>query len=188
MAHKAANELHLKHMGERYIEVFQCSVHDMSLMLTTSHANQMAAQHLNHLNNNNNTTPQNNSNGTFMPNNPLPVHHQLLSPTRSNGLVHPVLPPFPPMYNAQLPPPTLSPNGFYPAPAFSVMNPVVRSLHSCPYCVLYSTFNTLYIRRATQSYRDSSKERFMPSHPMHSGSNPPSAKLSLRARRVVSSL
>lgn len=128
LAHKAANELHLKHMGERYIEVFQCSVHDMSLMLATSHANQITAQHLNHMNNNSNTSPQSNNNN-FIPTSPLPIHHQLLSPTGANGMVHPMLPHVPTMYNGQFPQmsPTITPNGFYAAHPFSVLNPVVRS-------------------------------------------------------------
>lgn len=58
-AHKCANDLHLKHMGERYIEVFQCSVQDMTWMLATSHANQLACQHLNQINNNNNNNMNN---------------------------------------------------------------------------------------------------------------------------------
>ena len=130
-AHKAANDLHLKHMGERYIEVFQCSVHDMSLMLATSHANQL--QHMNQLNNNNNNTnsscPPNHNSNSFVPGTPLALHpgHPLFSPTSSNGMVHSLIPPVAPMFNGQYPPisPTLSPNGFYPHP-FSFINPVVR--------------------------------------------------------------
>ena len=35
----------------RYIEVFQCCIQDMAWMLATSHANQLAAQHMSKINN-----------------------------------------------------------------------------------------------------------------------------------------
>lgn len=137
LAHKAANELHLKHMGERYIEVFQCSVHDMSIMLASSHANQMSVQQKNQLinssnnnNNNNNTNLSNHSNNNFIPSSPLAMHHghPLLSPSSSNAMVHPLLPPIPTVFNGRFAPmsPTISPNGFYPPHAFSLVSPMVR--------------------------------------------------------------
>jgi len=58
-AHKCATDLHLKHMGERYIEVFQCCVQDMAWMLATSHANQIAAQQMSCANNSKRFTEKN---------------------------------------------------------------------------------------------------------------------------------
>ncbi len=91
IAHKAANELHLKHIGERYIEVFQCSVHDMNLMLATSHANQISAY-----TNNNHT-----SNKTCI--HPAPAHaqhcHRLLAPASNAFIHHPIMSTVPSIYN-----------------------------------------------------------------------------------------
>ena len=125
-AHKCANDLHLKHMGERYIEVFQCSVQDMTWMLATSHANQLAAQHLNQLNNNNSkNNANNNNNNTYHPNPPSPP--PILSTTQAppmNGLI-------------ATPPQSITTNGFLPQnippiPIFTNQYPHVLSpVHGC---------------------------------------------------------
>jgi hypothetical protein len=125
-AHKCANELHLRHMGERYIEVFQCSVQDMTWMLATSHANQLAAQHLNQLNNNslkNNVSDVDNNN-----------HHQttpspsILPTTQAppmNGLI--ATPSSPPITSNRIVPQNIPPIPFFTAPYPSVVSPV----HGC---------------------------------------------------------
>ena len=126
LAHKAANEFHLKHMGERYIEVFQCSLHDMSLMLATSQANQMASHHIKHINNNNNFVP------ALSPL-PVPHVHNFLPPSPS---LHPMISAVPAIFNAtgyhQLSP-TVNPVGFLPAHPLSLVRAMVGRL---PYLVL----------------------------------------------------
>ncbi|XP_065064441.1 epithelial splicing regulatory protein 1-like isoform X2 [Rhopilema esculentum] len=148
-AHKAANELHLKHMGERYIEVFQCSIHDMSLMLATSQANQMAAQHLNRVNNNNtctsngvSTNNNNNNSNNFIPTSPLPIQqgHRLLSPTGSNSMVLPIIPAIPTVVNGHYPhlSPTVPHGEFFQAHPFPYVSPMIphenMNFSTSPYC------------------------------------------------------
>ena len=56
-AQDAASSLHKQHMGERYIEVFQCSANDIATILATgayNHATKI--QHYNNYNFNNNYT------------------------------------------------------------------------------------------------------------------------------------
>lgn len=100
-AHKCADDLHLKHMGERYIEVFQCSVQDMTWMLATSHANQLASQHLNQANNNTNKNNSNNNGTNYHPQTPSPPppHLQTTQSPPMNGLI-------------STPPPTITTNGY----------------------------------------------------------------------------
>ncbi|XP_047130922.1 epithelial splicing regulatory protein 1 [Hydra vulgaris] len=128
-AHTCANDRHLKHLGERYIEVFQCSVQDMTWMLATSHANQLASQQLNHANKNVSiyhqqsptyhtaTAPQ------YHPSTPSPppVIQTTSAPTiiappplTSTGILTPISPI--PIYTGQFPQ-IISPiaNGFVPA-------------------------------------------------------------------------
>eukprot|EP00111_Clytia_hemisphaerica_P019117 TCONS_00056438-protein len=111
-AHKCAGDLHLKHMGERYIEVFQCSVQDMTWMLATSHANQLACQHLSQLNHtktpktssSNNTTSPAGAKTTFQPSTPSPPPPPILQTTQA-----------PPMNGILTsPPPPITTNGFFP--------------------------------------------------------------------------
>lgn len=118
-AHKCANDLHLKHMGERYIEVFQCSVQDMTWMLATSHANQLACQHLSQLNNAKNsgsggkTSPVNStspSKSSYQQSTPSPPPPPPLLQTTQAG------PPPPPMNGILTSPPVPPPittNGYF---------------------------------------------------------------------------
>lgn len=76
-------------MGERYIEVFQCSVQDMTWMLATSHANQLAAQQMNQINNNNNTKNNNNNNNYHAKTPSPPPILQTTQAPPMNGLITP---------------------------------------------------------------------------------------------------
>jgi len=109
-AHKCASDLHLKHMGERYIEVFQCSVQDMTWMLATSHANQLACQHLSQINSTKNVkAPQTNNpqQNVIKPNfqpttpSPPPTIIQTTQAPPMNGIL------------SSPPPPPITTNGFY---------------------------------------------------------------------------
>lgn len=129
-AHKCANDLHLKHMGERYIEVFQCSVQDMTWMLATSHANQLACQHLSQINNNNtkninkSVSPVSSSSTnktTFQPTTPSPP--PLIQTTQTppmNGIL--TSPPAPPITTTGFFTPEVSPLPIYTGP-FPAMFP-----------------------------------------------------------------
>lgn len=55
-AQDAANGLHKQHMGERYIEVFQCSANDIATILTSAFNHATKMQHFNNYNFNNNYT------------------------------------------------------------------------------------------------------------------------------------
>lgn len=128
-AHTCANDRHLKHLGERYIEVFQCSVQDMTWMLATSHANQLASQQLNHANKNvsiyhqQSPTYHTASAPQYHPSTPSPppVIQTTSAPTiiappplTSTGILTPISPI--PIYTGQFPQ-IISPiaNGFVPA-------------------------------------------------------------------------
>lgn len=123
-AHNCANELHLKHMGERYIEVFQCSVQDMTWMLATSHANQLAAQQMNQIsnsknNNNNSTSYQRHSKSPSPP--PVQQTTQVSQPI--NGLI--TSPPAPPpITTTTFLPPNVSSIPVYPNQYQPIMTPV----------------------------------------------------------------
>lgn len=101
-------------MGERYIEVFQCSVQDMTWMLATSHANQLACQHLSQLNNTKNsgkTSPVNVSSPskpTYQQSTPSPPPPPLIQTTQAAP---------PPHMNGILTsppgPPPITTNGYY---------------------------------------------------------------------------
>ena len=70
---------------------------------------------------------------------------------------------------------------------FHVLDPGVIS---CPYSGHYPKFNTLNSVRwkDLSVLQNSSAVRLLPIDPVASGSNPPSAKITPRARRVPSSL
>ena len=121
-AHKCANELHLKHMGERYIEVFQCSVQDMTWMLATSHANQLAAQQMNQISNSKN----NNSNSTsFQPQSKTPSPPPVQQTTQvSQPINRLITTPPPPITTTTFLTHNVSPIPVYPNQYQPIMTPV----------------------------------------------------------------
>lgn len=102
-------------MGERYIEVFQCSVQDMTWMLATSHANQLACQHLSQLNNAKNSG----SGGKTSPVNSIPTskpNYQQSTPSPPPLLQTTQAGPPPPMngiLTSPPGPPPITTNGYY---------------------------------------------------------------------------